>query len=739
VNEQRVQAWYQRWNLALYGAVLFLALPAPYFLLRLSNDNAIENWLGDGDAELLKYRAFCREFGSSEFVLLALDDCAADDPRLEPLAEQIDGCTRAVLPCWTPRRVLEVQAALSGREGAGQAASFAPLTGRHPAFTAIFIPLKARRISDRAGLLEHFESIALTAGFRRGQLHWGGAPVVNVALDRWATRSLLTMLPVCGALVFALLWRLLGRLSLGLMVLFCSGWSTFVTVGLMAACGTTMNMFLVALPPMLLVLNLSFGIHLIHQWRAAPDARYAVGHAVSRTFMPTLFSALTTAIGAGSLATSRFAPVRAFGVWSAVGTMIAMLVTFIYIPSLLVGERRERPTTAGGLWRWLRPGAWRGKLLWGAVACALASSGLWRLRAEADALKFLPGNSATLADYRLIERRLCGLLPVEVIVETPPELDWQARLKIVRDATAALRRHPLVENVFGLAEAFGPDLDAAAEIVQALADSDGWRRQSASMLSADGLRWRVTAAVDSGHSENLETIVSEIAQLVGDQARVEITGLVPLLITAQREIFRSLLMSFLGAVLILVPVLSVHFRSLPAALVGLVPNVAPVAILFGLLGWLDRPLNAATLTTASIALGLALDNTLHLIAHFRAYRREHPAASRHDAVEHALRICHRAMIDTTLVAGLGLGVLLLSPFKPTAEFGLLLASLLACALLHDLLITPALLCSPLGEWFARGEPSPARTRAEEDVKSAPEPMITPHRRIRAPYEAVRPL
>ncbi|HVC93161.1 MAG TPA: MMPL family transporter [Pirellulales bacterium] len=739
MRSETIQAWYERWQAAIYAVVLLVALPAPYFFLRLRSDNAIETWLGDGDAELARFRAFCREFGTSEFVLLALDDCEADDPRLEPLAEQIDR-TRVVLQCWTPQRVFEVQAALSGSEDTVQASSFAPLTGRHPAFTAIFIPLKSQPIADRAWLLQHLESLAIKAGFRRGQLHWGGAPVVNVALDRWATRSLLMMLPVSGALVFGLLWWLLGRLSLALMVLFCSGWSTFVTVGLMAACGTTMNMFLVALPPMLLVLNLSFGIHLIHQWMAAPDARCAVGHAVARTFMPTLFSALTSAIGAGSLATSRFAPVRAFGVWSAVGTMIAMFVTYIYIPSLLVGERRrDRPSTAGGLPLWLHPRAWRAKLLWGAVACAMACIGLWRLRGEADALTFLPSHSATLADYRLIERRLCGLLPVEVVVETPPELDWQARLKIVREATAALRRHPLVENVSGLAEAFGPDLEAAATIVEELAASDGWRRQSASMVSADGRRWRITAAVDSGHSEDLETIVAEIGELLGGQARVEITGLVPLLITAQREIFRSLLMSFLGAVFTLVPVLGVHFRSLPAALVALVPNVAPVATLFGLLGWLDRPINVATLTTASIALGLALDNTLHLVAHFRAYRLQYPAASRHDAVEHALRICHRAMIDATLVAGLGLGVLLLSPFKPTAEFGLLLASLVTCTLLNDLLITPALLCSPLGEWFASGVRTPSQTLMQEEPKSTPGIGIAPRRRIQASYEAVSPL
>ena len=103
MRSETIQAWYERWHWAIYVVVLVVALPAPYFL-RLRNDNAIEAWLGDRDPAVAQYRSFQHEFGSSEFVLLALDGCRPDDPRLEPLAERIDRI-HGTLPCWTPERV----------------------------------------------------------------------------------------------------------------------------------------------------------------------------------------------------------------------------------------------------------------------------------------------------------------------------------------------------------------------------------------------------------------------------------------------------------------------------------------------------------------------------------------------------------------------------------------------------------------------------------------------------------
>jgi len=354
-------------------------------------------------------------------------------------------------------------------------------------------------------------------------------------------------------------------------------------------------------------------------------------------------------------------------------------------------------------------------------------------------LRFLPAGSKTLDDYRLIERRLSGLLAVEVVIDTGENADWAERIGQVRSVCDALRRHPRVENTFALPDLLSPDMAEAAEIVSQLSSQQTWRRSAASLLTADNRSWRVTAYVDSGESDRLNQIMVELAGRVPVGVRAKFTGLVPLLIVAQQEILHSLLTSFLGAVVVLLPVLTVWLRSMRAAAVSLIPNVAPVSIVFGGLGWLGRPLNAATVMTASIALGLALDNTLHLIEHFRLARRSRAGVSRYDAAYRAIQNCHRAMIHTTLIASLGLGGLALSPFKPTAEFGLLLASLLACALLHDLLITPALLCSPLGEWFASGVRTPSQTLMQEELNSTPEIGIAPKRRIQASYEAVSPL
>ena len=168
---------------------------------------------------------------------------------------------------------------------------------------------------------------------------------------------------------------------------------------------------------------------------------------------------------------------------------------------------------------------------------------------------------------------------------------------------------------------------------------------------------------------------------------------------AQQELLRGLMRSFLLAFALIALVMVLLLRSFSAGLVAMLPNLFPTMVTFGLMGWLDRPMDVGAMMTASVALGIAVDDTLHFLTWFR--RGLMRGDTREEAIVEAYQRCAPAMTQTTLIAGPSMAVFFLSSFQPVSQFGLLIFILLAAALIGDLLMLPALLATPFGACFYR--------------------------------------
>jgi hypothetical protein len=147
----------------------------------------------------------------------------------------------------------------------------------------------------------------------------------------------------------------------------------------------------------------------------------------------------------------------------------------------------------------------------------------------------------------------------------------------------------------------------------------------------------------------------------------------------------------------------------------MLPNVTPAAVVFGTMGWLGLEVELGTVLTASVIMGVCVDDTLHLITHYRMQCQKglDPAA----AVEDALANCGGAMTQTALVCGLGMLVFALSPFTPIARFAWLTFALLMVGLISDLVLTPAILLSPFHRVFTRANKFETASSSENPPKN----------------------
>lgn len=184
------------------------------------------------------------------------------------------------------------------------------------------------------------------------------------------------------------------------------------------------------------------------------------------------------------------------------------------------------------------------------------------------------------------------------------------------------------------------------------------------------------------------------------------TGVVPIVYKAQRMLLDSLIQSTFWSIITITPLLMWIARSVTAGAVSMIPNVLPIVMVFGGMGWLGIDVDVGAMMTASIALGVAVDDTIHFLNWFREALDR--LGDRKQAILAAYGHCATPTVQAAVISGMGLSIFALSTFTPTQRFGVLMLTILWAGAVAELIYFPALLAGPLGAFFK------PRTRPESE-------------------------
>lgn len=568
---------------------------------------------------------------------------------------------------------------------------------------------------------------------------------------------------ITSAVVSSLLAYLLVRsIRLATIVLVTSLYATVLAMSLVPLSGGTMNMVLVVMPSLLMVLTLSGAIHIANYWKHAANRHSST--AISETFRtawkPCLLASLTTSIGLVSLCTSSLSPVRDFGLYAAAGTLISLAVILFGIPALLqlwpgkppADDELDHPG-----WRMLGRALTRWPLIQSLAVLAICvgcSYGLTRFRTETKVIRYFPEQARIVQDYRFIETNLAGILPVETIIrfdtQSQKDTNFLQRVEIIREIQERLRQNPEITGSLSLAD-FLPASEPVDENAGFLTRSKYYKRANViqqrirdgeipaaralynvsekphDLLKPGDQRlnqagdelWRVTSQVTIMNDNDFSQVLTDVNQLTQDVLKRHpgsnhaITGTVPLFLRTQQAVLQSLISSFGLAFALILAVFVVLLRNFWAGLIAMIPNIVPITGVFGVISWMGQRVDVGTMITASIALGIAVDGTLHYLTWVQMGMKL--GKTRRQAIINALVHCGPAMWQTSLAVALGLLVLVPADLLLISRFGWLMAAMIGAALLADVILMPQILAGPLGVLF---EPS-----ADQIVAPA-EPMIS---------------
>ncbi len=655
-----------------------------------------------------------------------------------------------------------------------------------PVALAVF--LTEAGIADKGETLRAIRAAALSVDIKPELMHMAGSPVASSALNQavektaWNTNVPLWMfhqrsvLLLSGLIGICLTFFLLRSFRLGILVLLVSYFTPMATIALIPITGGSMNMVLVVMPSLLLVLTISASIHFANYWRhaATRDLSTAVAEAMRVAREPCLMASLTTAVGLLSLTTSHLTPVRDFGLYSAVGMLVSLGMVLYGLPALLHYFPAQKPQPEE-----LRHEYWQSLAGWIAdhstavttvflIASAAGISGLMHFRTETKVIKYFQETTRVYRDYVYLEDNLSGIVPVHVVVKFRQDDEnstfFADRADLIRELQKRLQKMPDVSGTLSLAnflpvgEPLSKDASVAEKYARNLSSremenrvkNDNAHKAKTYFTVADADTefskagdeiWRITAQVailtDLDYKDFMRDVDHACAEILRFEPTADhiVTGMVPLFLETQQEVLDSLIRSFGLAFLLIAAILMVVLKHPVAGLIAMAPNVVPIGTVFGLISWFRIPVDIGTMITASVALGIAVDGTLHLLTWFRNGIRE--GLTRKESLSRALAHCGPAMTQTSLVTTLGLLVLLPAELLLISRFGWLMASLIAMALLGDIILLPALLGGPLGRIIEKRYEATDPVPAKSTPTSAPEPHLTALRSERIAGETSR--
>lgn len=709
----------RRLVLALWAAAVALAAPG---LGRLETDNRPEVFFTEGTEGLRSHRALLERFGSDEAVRLTLlsneGEALALAGRLEERATDVPGVARALGPASLHRATGGTWPPPEGAAAAGPLARGLGLL--EPGSASVLCVLEPAAPAPRRETLAALEALLdESPPGVRGLI--AGQPVLNHALDESSLEVRDRFFPALVALSALLVLLAVREPRAVLVAMLFVGAVEGILLGAMGRAGVALNLVLVILPPVLFVVALATAVHLLLAWRGARaagrDAASAVGSAWREKGWAVLFTGVTTLIGFGSLATSRVPPVRELGLWAAAGLALLTLAAFTLLPALVMELKgrapRPRPTAFERRLAVFGRRAGRSSarhrlriLAAGALLAAAGLAGLPRIELETNALRYLAPTHPARSAIETLEKRGFGSSTVELVLArdrggwAEPEAlarlgELGARLEreplVLSSASAAL----IVEQATGVLAGGGPPdeadrLDALDELLL----SPAGRSDLAPFLDREARHARLTLFTRTVGFEQLEPLLERVRSAAAasfPDAAITVTGQYPLLQRVQRRLFSTLASSLGLTLLCILVVFRLLLGSNRLTLRAMVPNLLPVLVVLGSMGWLGVPLDLATVMVASVVLGLAVDDTLHTLGHHRELAPRHGA---HAAVAGTLERTAPAYVLTGLVLGLGFAACTLSDFAPTARFGALAALGIASAVLLDLSLLPALLAGP---------------------------------------------
>ena len=731
------------------ASLLCLTIFLGFFYVTLPTETSVESLIIKNDPDLLFYEQFKEQFGDDEILIVGFSHNNIYQPKVINFIEKQ---TTQLEQLSTVREVISlsniddfigsdsdfiVQPLLDSYDGnnisefKNRAKSNSMIINNlvnKEGTAALFLIRPASNTSDPNfddQFITQVENVFknIETPWQGFSYHLAGWSATDVNLSRFMAKDMMVFMPLTYFLLIILVGislRNVWAIVLAIInVSICLIW----TLAFLNIIGGAMSPITSILPPLIMALAVSDSIHIFTDFlkhdRTKSKLPEVIKVTLSNLAVPCFLTSLTTAIGFASLAVSDVPPIGNFGIAAAMGMIAEYILSMTIIPlgiyylksqkSLKQKPSNQKVILPGLLERYAaRLPQYKSVILGvSAVIVVLSIFLTLQINVETNLLEYFKKNSHVYQDSHFIDTHLGGVETIEVSL-TAPEPDQllnPINLEIVQKIESYLLQQLIVTEVTSIADFFremnkafhNEDTayfklpESRAMAAQYLLLYDGSELDN---ILDDNRQWtRISARITEHNSAIVEKYLTDLQQFLdqityGSEITARISGKTLIANKLISFIVNSQIQSLSLAFILIFLVMFAIFKSFKFGLISIIPNLLPILFNFALMGALNIPLNSATAIIAAVAIGIAVDDTIHFICEYQQLKAQ--GIPTENAIKAAIVTKGHPIITTSLIMTGGFGILLLASFVPSIQFGFLSALIMGFAVISDLLILPAI-------------------------------------------------
>ena len=733
-----------RWLLIVLG-VLIVGISGLQTLKKLSIDNSLGIWFLEEDPSYKAYIEYQETYGSDEIFIVMLPVSNALEQKNVDLLRALNNSLDSMPFVQTAYSLAKAKYPVI----AGKKVSFRPLYeekrseksikklwGDMPEvmsqlvskdFKNLFLYVQLRPTpsieKDRKDIAQEIETV-ISRYFE--SYHITGPPVLNEAYNKGIYKeSLLFGGLTVLVITLMLLWFLPSKKYL-LIALFSVGTPISILFGMISSFGYSLNMISMLIPTILMVYSVSDVVHLINIYDreayglATIDRLSAV---IKKSFTPCFYTTLTTFVGYFALYLSPLPAFKNMGLFTCIGLVLSYVLVYLItiigvsfmkaakpVEKAIREEEVPKPKTPKqtALVSWINATTSRYNLNIITGFSALLMLGIFaitKVEINTDSLNLLAEGPAK-EDLRKVEAQLEGSsrLQLEISSASGSTVMDKKSLELLRSFQEEIATNPLITapisvvNMAAFLEKRNPALNGmavseqdAAQLLRSLENNDN---QFFKLFSEDLSSVGITLSLPQMKTAQLEQVIESVKKTFQShfdptEYTLKVNGFAVVFAGLNKFILATQLKSFFAAFIAAFICLWLFIRQIRTTLLVLIPNILPLAVL-AILMWLFKiPLDVTTAMITPIMLGIAMDDTIHLIYKYRKYKTTFESPTKR--IDQALHYSATALLATTVALVAGFLIIATSAVPSVRSFGILCAVTVSTALITDLFYLPALL------------------------------------------------
>ncbi|MDP4131053.1 MAG: MMPL family transporter [Bacteroidota bacterium] len=613
----------------------------------------------------------------------------------------------------------------------------------HTYLAAIHVNKQVMNSAARTGVVGRIVQLGDDFGkAHQVEMHYSGLPLIRTNMaTKVATEMKWFLLGsvLLSALILLLFFRSFSTMLLSLLVVIIGVVFSLATMHLFGYKITLLNALI---PPLIVVIGIPNCIYFLNKYhtsfRENVEKKKALYEMIRKMGIVTLFCNIAAAIGFGVFAFTKSAVLKEFGVVAGINIMLLFFISIILLPAALSYLPAPKARHMSYLTnRWLTNlldhlENWtihHKNVIYAVTALVLIFSitGTLRLKSEGYILDDLPKTDPVYMDLKFFEKNFKGVMPLEILIDTKRKNGLRVnmlgtfekidKLSAFIDSSAVMGKPlSIVEGLKFVRQAYYHndssdyalpnefDLPFLAPYLNMKGDSNSKSNNvmklANSFIDSNKQTTRISVNMADVGSVRLPEILQTIqkrSSVLFDSTKysVEFTGTTVIFLEGSSFIIHGLQQSILWAFVLIAACMLYLFRSFRILICSLLPNVIPLVITAGVMGWVGVPLKPSTVLVFSIALGIAIDITIRFLVNYRQdQRKDEPV---HDAVIRTIHSTGISIVYTSLVLIAGFVIFCFSGFGGTQALGWLTSLTLVMATLTNLLFLPALLISISGK------------------------------------------